>query len=95
MEGEGIGRPSTYAPTISTIIDRGYIEKFEKKYLIPTDIAYVVTEFLGKYFEKMMDYKFTSIVEEDFDKVAEGKETYVSMLDRFWNGSLKKDLETA
>lgn len=95
MEWEGIGRPSTYAPTISTIIDRGYIEKFEKKYLIPTDIAYVVTEFLGKYFEKMMDYKFTSIVEEDFDKVAEGKETYVSMLDRFWNGSLKKDLETA
>ncbi len=95
MESEWIGRPSTYAPTISTIIDRGYIEKFDKKYLIPTDIAYVVTEFLGKYFEKMMDYKFTSIVEEDFDKVAAWEESYVTMLDRFWNGSLKKDLDTA
>lgn len=95
LESEWIGRPSTYAPTISTIIDRGYVEKFEKKYLIPTDIAYVVTEFLGKYFEKMMDYKFTSIVEEDFDKIAEGKESYITMLDKFWNGSLKKDLEIA
>lgn len=95
LESEGIGRPSTYAPTISTVIDRWYIEKYEKKYLIPTDIAYVVTEFLGKYFEKMMNYKFTSIVEEDFDKVALWKESYITMLDRFWNGSLKKDLDTA
>nr|MDD3719821.1 type I DNA topoisomerase [Candidatus Gracilibacteria bacterium] len=95
MESEGIGRPSTYAPTISTIIDRGYIEKFERKYLKPTDIAFTTTDFLAKYFEKMMDYKFTSLVEEDFDKVANGDEKYQSMLSRFWEGTLKKDLEHA
>ncbi len=95
MEWEWIGRPSTYAPTISTIIDRGYIEKFEKKYLKPTDIAFTTTDFLAKYFEKMMDYKFTSLVEEDFDKVANGEEKYQSMLSRFWEWTLKKDLEHA
>jgi DNA topoisomerase I len=95
MESEGIGRPSTYAPTITTIIDRGYVEKYEKKHLAPTDIAFVVTEFLGKYFVQMMDYKFTSKVEEDFDKIATGKESYKSMLQRFWEGSLQKDIITA
>ncbi|NVP17379.1 type I DNA topoisomerase [Candidatus Gracilibacteria bacterium] len=95
LEGEGIGRPSTYAPTISTIIDRGYIEKVNKKYLAPTEIAYTVNDFLQEYFKDMMDYKFTSKVESEFDDIATGKETYVSMLDRFWNNSLKKDLEHA
>lgn len=76
LEGEGIGRPSTYAPTISTIMDRGYVEKVEKKYLSPTEIAFTVTDFLQKYFEQMMDYKFTSLVEEDFDKIASGDEKY-------------------
>lgn len=95
MEWEGIGRPSTYAPTISTIIDRWYIEKFEKKYLKPTDIAFTTTDFLSKYFEKMMDYKFTSLVEEDFDKVASWDEKYQVMLSKFWEWSLKKDLENA
>lgn len=95
MESEWIGRPSTYAPTISTIIDRWYIEKFERKYLKPTDIAFTVTDFLEKYFTNMMDYKFTSIVEEDFDKVANWEEKYQSMLLRFWDWTLKKDLENA
>ncbi|MFA5916731.1 MAG: type I DNA topoisomerase [Candidatus Gracilibacteria bacterium] len=95
MESEGIGRPSTYAPTIGTIIDRGYIEKFERKYLKPTEVAFTVTDFLEKYFTNMMDYKFTSLVEEDFDKVATGKEKYQTMLSNFWEGSLKKDLENA
>ena len=95
LEWEGIGRPSTYAPTISTIIDRWYIEKIEKKYLSPTEIAFTVTDFLEKYFTKMMEYNFTKNVEEDFDLVAEWKEWYADMLDRFWNGTLKKDLEHA
>lgn len=95
LESEGIGRPSTYAPTISTIIDRWYIEKFEKKYLIPTDIAFTVTDFLEEYFKKMMEYKFTKDVEEDFDKVAEWKEKYEEMLRGFWENVLKKDLEHA
>ena len=91
LEQEWIGRPSTYAPTISTIIDRGYVEK-EKRYLWPTHTAFTVTEFLEKYFEKMMDYKFTSIVEQDFDKIASWDEKYETMLGRFWDGTLKKDL---
>ncbi|MDD2907396.1 MAG: type I DNA topoisomerase [Candidatus Gracilibacteria bacterium] len=95
METEGIGRPSTYAPTISTIIDRGYIEKVNKKYLAPTEVAYTVNDFLEEYFKEMMDYKFTSKVEEDFDKIATGDETYVTMLSRFWNDTLKKDLDHA
>jgi DNA topoisomerase I len=84
LESEGIGRPSTYAPTISTIIDRGYIEKNDKKYLAPTDIAFMVTDFLQEYFTQMMEYSFTKSVEEDFDKIATGKENYQNMLRRFW-----------
>ncbi len=95
LESEQIGRPSTYAPTISTIIDRWYIEKFEKKYLKPTEVAFTVTDFLEEYFPKMMEYKFTKIVEEDFDKIAVWKETYVEMLKWFWEGTLKKELENA
>lgn len=95
LEGEWIGRPSTYAPTISTIIDRGYIEKSPKKHLHPTDIAFTVTDFLEEFFSQMMEYKFTREVEEDFDKIADGKEAYSTMLERFWNGSLKKNVESA
>ena len=95
LESEWIGRPSTYAPTISTIIDRWYIEKFEKRYLKPTEVAFTVTDFLEEYFKKMMEYKFTKDVEEDFDKVAEWKQDYSSMLQWFWDDTLKKDLENA
>ncbi|USN58816.1 MAG: type I DNA topoisomerase [Candidatus Peribacteria bacterium] len=95
LESEGIGRPSTYAPTISTIIERGYIEKMNKKYLTPTDIAFTVTDFLEQYFKKMMQYDFTREVEEDFDKIATGKQSYEKMLSQFWEGSLKKDLDEA
>jgi len=94
LESEWIGRPSTYAPTITTIIDRWYIEKIEKKYLFPTEIAFVVTEFLEKYFAQMMDYKFTSKVEEDFDKIATWDEKYEEMLSNFW-WDFVKDLENA
>lgn len=92
LESEWIWRPSTYAPTISTIIDRGYIEKMDKKYLAPTEIAFIVNDFLEKYFTEMMDYKFTSKVEEDFDKIALWKEKYETMLSNFWENTLKKDL---
>ena len=95
METEGIGRPSTYAPTIDTIINRGYIEKINKKHLWPTETAFIVTDFLEKYFPKMMHYEFTKEVEEKFDEISSGKESYVWMLDEFWNGTLKKELEDA
>ncbi len=95
LEGEGIGRPSTYAPTISTIIDRGYVEKLDKKYLHPTETAFTVTDFLQEYFTQMMEYSFTKSVEEDFDKVAQGKEKFQSMLAKFWEGTLKKNIDDA
>ena len=95
MESEWIGRPSTYAPTIDTIINRGYVEKFEKKYLKPTETAFIVTEFLEKYFPEMMEYKFTKKVEEGFDLIAEWKKTWREMLKGFWEKTLKKDLENA
>ncbi len=95
LESEWIGRPSTYAPTISTIIDRWYVEKFEKKYLKPTEIAFTVTEFLEKYFSQMMQYKFTKEVEEDFDKIEQWEKEYPIMLSEFREWTLKKDLEEA
>lgn len=95
LESEGIGRPSTYAPTISTIIDRGYVEKQERKYLHPTETAFTVTDFLEEYFVQMMQYQFTRSVEEEFDEIANGKEKYQTMLQKFWEGTLKKNIEEA
>lgn len=83
LESEGIGRPSTYAATISTIQDRGYIEK-QKKYLFPTSLARIVTEYLEKNFTRMVDYKFTAQIEEEFDKVSRGEEQWQKMLKGFY-----------
>jgi DNA topoisomerase-1 len=84
LEAEGIGRPSTYAPTISTIIDRGYVEKKDRKYLHPTETAFTVTDFLQQYFSQMIEYSFTKSVEEEFDIIADGKMEYPTMLQKFW-----------
>ena len=62
LESEGIGRPSTYAPTIQTIQDRGYVV-IESKKLVPLDIAFVVTDYLDQEFSHMMQYSFTAEVE--------------------------------
>lgn len=91
LESEGIGRPSTYAPTIGTIVERGYVEKIDKK-LAPTDIAFTVNDFLESSFKDMMDYKFTAKVEEEFDKVSAGELDWVAMLTQFY-GDFSKDLE--
>lgn len=85
LEAEGIGRPSTYAPTISTIVERGYVEKVEKK-LAPTDIAFTVNDFLEQRFPEMMNYKFTANVEEEFDKVSRGELEWQAMLGEFYQG---------
>jgi len=93
LESEGIWRPSTYAPIISTIIDRWYIEKIDKKYLYPTDIAFIVNDFLEEYFKEMMDYGFTRNIEEELDKIASWKMKYHEMLEKFRIWTLKKDIE--
>jgi len=128
LEELGIGRPSTYAPTISTIIKRNYVEKrdkegtkreirilelekdkvvnksifentgAEKSKLFPTDLGLVVTDFLNQYFEKVMDYSFTANIEEEFDKIAEGKQQWSKMVGDFYtpfHKEVEHTLETA
>jgi len=114
LEELGIGRPSTYAPTISTIQKRGYVvkedregkernfvqitlknndiqrqekqEKFasEKSKLFPSDIGMIVTDFLSKHFEQIMDFGFTASVEEEFDKIARGQLVWNKMIEKFY-----------
>ena len=114
LEELGIGRPSTYAPTISTVQNRGYVEKgsteaksrdvikvsickgvisektlkekfgSDKGKLIPTDVGMIVTDFLKKNFEYIMDYNFTAKVEQDFDSIASGKKDWTEMMKKFY-----------
>lgn len=83
MEELGIGRPSTYAPTISTIEDRGYIHKKERR-LIPQEIAFVVSDLLVKHFSKVVDYEFTAKMEDDLDEIADGKIKWVPIIKEFY-----------
>jgi DNA topoisomerase-1 len=115
LEELGIGRPSTYAPTISTIINRSYVEKgtlegqernytqlilqtgkvlakiltentgSDKGKLVPTDIGTIVTDFLVKNFETILDYNFTAKVEQDFDEIAEGNINWSTMMQEFYD----------
>ncbi len=73
LESEGIGRPSTYAPTISTIINRGYVEKKSDKKLYSLEIGMIVNDFLMKHFPDIVDYSFTADMEEKLDDIAEGE----------------------
>ena len=91
LESEGIGRPSTYAPTISTVMNRGYIEK-EAKLLKPTDLAMVVTDVLIEHFANIVDYKFTAEMEDKLDQVEAGKVEWVPMIREFY-GPFHKTIE--
>jgi len=114
MEELGIGRPSTYAPTISTVQNREYVVKedrkgmerdmkqlvlkgdtlerkvikekygYEKNKLFPTDIGMIVNDFLEQNFQNIMDFNFTASVEEEFDKIADGKKDWPKMIERFY-----------
>ena len=83
MEEKGVGRPSTYAPTISTIEDRLYIEK-EGRYLKPTELGEIVNKLLEENFKEIVDVKFTADMENKLDEVAESKQNYVEMLREFY-----------
>lgn len=84
LEENGIGRPSTYAPTISTIIERKYVDKNEEKRLYPLEIGLVVNDLLVKHFPEIVDINFTATVEEDFDEIAQGKTKWVSVIGNFY-----------
>ncbi|KAA0205773.1 type I DNA topoisomerase [Candidatus Uhrbacteria bacterium] len=85
MEKEGIGRPSTYASTISTLLDRGYVRKAGNT-LIPTFTAMAVTQLLERHFGDLVDVRFTSKMEQALDKIAEGKEEWLPYLRTFFLG---------
>jgi DNA topoisomerase-1 len=128
LEELGIGRPSTYAPTISTVQKRGYVlkedregkernvtsltlsnneikkevnkEKYasEKSKLFPSDIGMIVTDFLSKHFEHIMDYNFTATVEKEFDEIAQGQLKWNKMIESFYvpfHKDVEKTTETA
>lgn len=88
MEEKGIGRPSTYAPTISTLQDRVYIEK-ENKYLVPTELGEIVDNMMEENFKDIVDLQFTAEMETKLDMVAENKENYVEMLHEFYEPFMK------
>lgn len=92
LEANGVGRPSTYAPTLATIQDRGYVEKIEKKYH-PTEIGFVVNDILVENFPEIIDIGFTSHVEEELDDIAAGKIKWVPVIEEFYTPFKKHLLE--
>jgi DNA topoisomerase-1 len=84
LEEYGIGRPSTYAPIISTIQERGYVEKNEQKRFIPTEIGFIVTDLLKENFSQIVDVKFTAYLEKDLDRIATGKQNWLAVLKEFY-----------
>ena len=96
MEEKGIGRPSTYAPTIGTLVDRQYVER-ERSRLTPTPLGMTVTDLLTEHFTGVMDLDFTAGMEEELDSVAQGNREWVPMLRDFYdpfNQALNKANET-
>ena len=93
LEEKGIGRPSTYAQTITTIVQRGYVKR-EKKALVSTPLGEATVKLMKKNFPEIVDYKFTASVEEDLDKIARGEETMTEVLGDFY-GDFSKTLEKA
>ena len=93
LEELGIGRPSTYAPTIQTLIARSYVDR-RSGVLYPTDMGMVVAQLLVENFTKIFDYKFTALMEEDLDKIEEGSMGWVAVLKEFYT-PFKEQLETA
>ncbi|HSG43206.1 MAG TPA: type I DNA topoisomerase [Anaerolineales bacterium] len=93
LEDDGIGRPSTYAPTISTIQQRGYVFREEKR-LHPTEIGIEVNDLMVEYFSDIVDYKFTARMEEDLDMIANGQAEWTEVIHEFYQ-PFAKDLEHA
>jgi DNA topoisomerase I len=84
LEEGGIGRPSTYAATIATLIERGYVERDERKRLYPTDVAYDVNDLLVKNFPNIVDPEFTAHLEASLDKIADGEMQWRPLLEAFY-----------
>ena len=93
LEEKGIGRPSTYSPTITTILERRYIEK-QQKQLVPTELGRIVNKLLVENFKDIVNVEFTADIESQFDNIAEGKEEWKQMIRDFY-GPFKGELDEA
>ena len=93
LEEKGIGRPSTYSPTITTILERRYIEK-QQKQLVPTELGRIVNKLLVENFKDIVNVEFTADIESQFDNIAEGKEEWKQMIRDFY-GPFKVELDDA
>jgi DNA topoisomerase I len=93
LEDRGIGRPSTYASIMGTILDRGYVYK-KGTALVPTFLAFAVTQLLEKHFDQLVDYDFTARLEDDLDRIASGNEQRAAWLRRFYFGDGDPGLHT-
>lgn len=91
LEEKEIGRPSTYSPTITTILTRRYIEK-EGKQLVPTDLGKIVNKLITENFSDVINVEFTAKIEGEFDQIAEGKENWKEMISEFY-GPFEKEVE--
>lgn len=89
MEENGIGRPSTYAPTVSTIQERRYVEK-EGKSLVPTELGYVTTDIMIKNFNDIVDISFTAEMEKKLDEIEEGKDSFLHVMTEFYTPFMKE-----
>ncbi|MBA1437666.1 MAG: type I DNA topoisomerase [Epsilonproteobacteria bacterium] len=89
LEAEGVGRPSTYAPTIATLTNRTYVN-IEKKQIVPTEVAFTVTEILEKHFANIVDINFTATMEEKLDAIAEGHEDWEKLLIEFYESFMQQ-----
>lgn len=95
LEEKGIGRPSTYAPILDTIVKRGYVEK-EKKQLKPTELGRIVVDLLKEHFPDIIDVEFTAEMEEKLDRIEEGETNWIDVLRSFYepfNETLKQSYE--
>ncbi len=89
LEEFGIGRPSTYASIIQTLLGKKYAELINKRF-IPTDLGKIINKFLTRNFERYVDYGFTAKMEDDLDEIADGKEKWIPVLERFWKDFKKQ-----
>ncbi len=96
LEEYGIGRPSTYASIISTLLNREYVE-LEKKRFTPTDVGRLVNKFLTLHFTKYVDYDFTARLEDELDEISRGEKEWVPVMEEFWKPfkALVDDKETS
>ncbi len=94
LEENGIGRPSTYAPIVTNILQRNYIERV-KKQLVPTNLGTTVSDLMSEYFKSIVDVKFTAQMETNLDEIGAGERNWVDTIGDFYGGFFRKHLKKA